>query len=495
MKDAEVAKDASKTSDAEMDDVAPVVKSAEELALGELVSNSKRIYSAAANVDTRTINRVVRSTFARLRKKLNNAILRGGILYFFGDTSDLLNLLPGCSDTIPDISDESAKDTVDKSGYKESTELRVYFHLLVLVHLIDHRDMDQALKAANDLIDFYTANTHRRNLDSLSPRVFFYYARVYELNGRLSDIRGRLLALQRTVTLRHNFKGQAAILNLLLRNYLSANLIDQADKLLAKTEFKEETAGAHQLARYYYYQGRIKAVQLEYTRAHQCLVQAVRKAPQYTAKGFRATALKLQAIVQLLMGEVPERSMFRQSGIKKALVPYFELTQAVRTGNLSAFQKVVATYEPVFAEDKNLTLIQRLHHNVIKTGLRKINMSYSRISFDDICEKLKLASKEDAEFITAKAIRDGIIDAKIDHEGGFVQSMETLDIYSTNEPQFQYHKRIAYCIGIHNEAVKAMRYPENKDPESAETDEERKAREREEQEIVQQIQEQEDEEE
>jgi len=41
------------------DDVAPVVKSAEELALGELVSDSKRIYSAAVNVDTRTLNRVV----------------------------------------------------------------------------------------------------------------------------------------------------------------------------------------------------------------------------------------------------------------------------------------------------------------------------------------------------------------------------------------------------------------------------------------------------
>lgn len=45
-------------------------------------------------------------------------------------------------------------------------------------------------------------------------------------------------------------------------------------------------------------------------------------------------------------------------------------------------------HEATFREDKTYTLIQRLAHNVIKTGLRKINSSYSRISLQDLCEKV-----------------------------------------------------------------------------------------------------------
>lgn len=49
---------------------------------------------------------------------------------------------------------------------------------------------------------------------------------------------------------------------------------------------------------------------------------------------------------------------------------------------------VVVQHEAIFRADKTYTLIQRLAHNVIKTGLRKINSSYSRISLQDLCEKV-----------------------------------------------------------------------------------------------------------
>lgn len=47
----------------------------------------------------------------------------------------------------------------------------------------------------------------------------------------------------------------------------------------------------------------------------------------------------------------------------------------------------------------------RLRHNVIKAGVRMINLSYSRISLSDIALKLQLDSPEDAEFIVAKVSR------------------------------------------------------------------------------------------
>ena len=64
----------------------------------------------------------------------------------------------------------------------------------------------------------------------------------------------------------------------------------------------------------------------------------------------------------------------------------------------------------------------RLRHNVIKTGLRKLSISYSRISFQDICVKLSLDTAENTEYVVAKAISDGVIDAVIDHENGWMQS-------------------------------------------------------------------------
>jgi hypothetical protein len=64
-----------------------------------------------------------------------------------------------------------------------------------------------------------------------------------------------LLAAHRTASLRRNEEAQAVLLNLLLRNYLEYNLYEQADLLLSKTTFKEESASTNQHARYLYYQG------------------------------------------------------------------------------------------------------------------------------------------------------------------------------------------------------------------------------------------------
>jgi len=103
----------------------------------------------------------------------------------------------------------------------------------------------------------------------------------------------------------------------------------------------------------------------------------------------------------------------------------------------------------------------RLRHNVIKTGLRKINLSYSRIHLTEVCDKLHLDNVENTEFIVAKAIRDHVIDATLDHEAGTLRSKEHIDVYSTTEPMEAYHTRISFCLKMHNEAVRAMRYPPN----------------------------------
>lgn len=74
--------------------------------------------------------------------------------------------------------------------------------------------------------------------------------------------------------------------------------------------------------------------------------------------------------------------------------------------------------------DKNYNLILRLKHTVLKFGLKKLNISYSKISISDIQKKLGLESVEECEQIVAKAIRDGVIDATINHDEKYMQSKQ-----------------------------------------------------------------------
>lgn len=127
---------------------------------------------------------------------------------------------------------------------------------------------------------------------------------------------------------------------------------------------------------------------------------------------------------------------------------------AVRVGDLEAFQTALTAHSSRFVADGTYTLILRLRHNVIKTALRMISLAYSRISLRDICLKLHLDSEEDTEYIVAKAIRDGVIDAELDHKEGWMKSREGGNVYETDEPQKAFQQRIAFCMNLHNDSVK-----------------------------------------
>jgi 26S proteasome regulatory subunit N3 len=118
---------------------------------------------------------------------------------------------------------------------------------------------------------------------------------------------------------------------------------------------------------------------------------------------------------------------------------------------------VLTTHASKFASDGTHSLIVRLRHNVIKTALRMISLAYSRISLKDVCLKLHLDSEEDTEYIVAKAIRDGVIDAEVDHAQGWMKSREGGNVYETDEPQKAFQQRIEFCMNLHNESVKVSR--------------------------------------
>ena len=163
------------------------------------------------------------------------------------------------------------------------------------------------------------------------------------------------------------------------------------------------------------------------------------------------------------MGEIPNRQVFAQDEFKTLLHPYFQIVSCVKAGDMEKFRSLLTQYQAVFKADKNLSLVHRLKHTVIKFGLKKINIAYSKISLADVREKLSIESVEETEQIVAKAIRDGVIEAVINHDTQSVSSLPLLDVYASNEPQSMLHKRVKFCMDLRNDAMRALVFPPKED--------------------------------
>ena len=425
--------------------------------------------------DARFSLRVLRS-ISSMRKHLTPEVVAEVVTSTYPSTSPVAKSILAAIEK-EDASFETAtqgsemeidSQTKDKNAIKGAStpkdilpEVDTYMSILVQVYLHDKNAFDQGAKFSSSLVE-RLRSLNRRTLDSLSAKVYFYYSLFYEQLSPLPpssmspvvSIRPNLLAALRTSVLRKDQDTQATVTTLLLRNYLSTSHITQADLLISHSQFPP-AASNNQIARYLYYLGRIRAIQLSYTEAHEHLVGATRKSPSsHSAGGFYQASTKLLIVVELLMGDIPDRTTFRQPSLERALQPYLELVQVVRVGDLESFLTIVQANNETFRKDGTYTLILRLRQNVIKTGIRMMSLSYARISLRDICLRLGLSSEETAEYIVAKAIRDGVIEATLDHEHGYMKSKDVGDIYATREPGEAFHERIRACLNLHDESVK-----------------------------------------
>jgi len=438
-------------------EVEPVVVEVVFKPVEALEENLRLLVNSVNQKDETLLKRVFRKTTA-VRKGISVQNLEDVICKWLPDGNVSRSQMITDLSLIPrnDMEVESSAT----SKVKETTvtpEVEAYLHLFTVQLLLQSKKYKESLSSVSLLLE-NCAKSNRRTLDIFQAKGYHYKSRTLELMGKLKDIRNELMGAHRTACLRLDEYGQAALINLILRNFLQQNLIEQASKFAAKATFPDSVSNNQQL-RYLYYMGRIHAIQLDYSLAYRNLTQAIRKSPANTGLGYRITIHKLASIVQLLMGETPERVWFSQPELHQPLKPYFELVKAVRNGSLAEYDHIRKQYAADFEKDSVLTLVVRLRNSVIRTGLRRINVSYSRISFKDIANKLALESLDTAELACAKAIRDGVIDAKIDHDAKLLQSNESMDIYATIEPQQAFHRRIQFCLTIHNDAMKAMRYP------------------------------------
>lgn len=421
----------------------------DEQTISKVDSALHLIVKTVETFDQRYIFKTLRDLVS-IRKNLNVNVLSHTINFYLNDaTRDyLLQAINGK----PSVESQERGEVLP--------EINLTIHWLVQLYLLDNSNLTQLdqlnLKFIIPLIKQY----NRRSLDLINAKIWFYISRTKELLNDLIFIRSELLLALRTATIKHDNETSGCLITLILRNYILSHDYSQASNFIEKIEFPKNVSTSIE-SRYFYYLAKINSIQLNYSDAYEFVITAIRKAPQtQNAQGFLQSSFKLSVLIELLTGDIPELSYFRKSGIPaQVLKPYQEITQAVKLGDLKIFNEALAKYREVYINDDNLTLVERLKSNVIKTGIRIISLSYTKIHLKDICIKLHLDNESSAEYIVSKAIRDGVIDAKINHQLGYVESNELNNVYSTNLPQDQFNQRINFVNSLHNDSVKAMRYP------------------------------------
>jgi 26S proteasome regulatory subunit N3 len=285
----------------------------------------------------------------------------------------------------------------------DTPEFIVFNLLIVVTRLIDQKKMNDVSQVLSFLIGYLNKN-ESHSLHYLRARTYHYYTYINEKLGSYGNITGELHSGYRKACLDLDEISQVTIINCIIRYYLLNDAYDQARNFISKTKYFENVS-TNEDARYFFYLGTINSVQMNYTEAYINLTNSLRKAPEKCAADFKSNVQKLLIIVELLMGEVPDISkVITTSNNLRALKPYFELIKSVKQGNLNEFKNTLHKYESLFIKDKFYNLIQRLRHVVIKIGLRRINISYSRISLKDITEKLNLESEKDCEYIVANVL-------------------------------------------------------------------------------------------
>uniref|UniRef100_A0A914H384 PCI domain-containing protein n=1 Tax=Globodera rostochiensis TaxID=31243 RepID=A0A914H384_GLORO len=294
-----------------------------------------------------------------------------------------------------------------------------------------------------------------------------------------SELNQRLIALKTE----KNNKETATLVVKVLAAFVNCDNFSAAEDFVTSQKTLPESATNSDWARWFYYLGRIEALKgtdaETYKAAQKHFEVALRKAPQDGAVGFKQEVNKWIVLVKLVMGEIPERSLFRAAELRHVLAPYLLLTQAVRLGDVAGFDKTKKEFECTFVKDRTGALVERIHQSVIRTAIRRISTTYSHIYVKDMAKKLKLNEQEAHEAVI-KAIKEGIVRAQLiaadPSVGGerYVKFSTTDDEYRGVEPRREYDARVNELLELYNQAVKALRYPDLRNSEVETIDEQRR---------------------
>lgn len=443
----------------------------------------KELSAANTSSDTYKVLRHLNEVRAKLTKENLTIFIK---LLYPNDYKDKLNLLKYVENRKTTVANEELITNslpiefyyLNKQGDEilVKDEILAFTHLLIQLYLLDS-DQISTLNEFNqkELIQKVFLK-YNKNLDLINAKIWFYIQLADEkLNDKQNyEVVEQMLKYLKVAVLKHDPETQVSIICGILRAYLLRGDILSASEFVSKVEYPTNFNVSTSLeARYLFYMAKIFAIQLEYDTANDYIVAAIRKAPTNgeDSKGFLQIANKLKCVIDLLMGNIPELSFFKNKSIEGEVIkPYFLLTKSVKLGDLTSFTNIINKYKAFFMKDDLYLLSVRLRSNVLKTGIKIICKTYSKIHLRDICLKLKLDSEQTTEYIVAKCIKDNIIEATINYETGVVETFKESVIYETKEPQDVFDQRIQFVTQMKNDCIRSLKYPERDDKQKTEED-------------------------
>lgn len=318
----------------------------------------------------------------------------------------------------------------------------VTYSLVVIMYCYDNNLIPELNQITSYVIKLIQSKEIVQQYDRLYAKIYFFYSLSAENPLEL------LLLVYRRSCDSHLHQTQATIVNCILKYYISTGGYTLALSFLKHCNFPNDASPA-QLGRFHFFVGHLKAISLEYAEAQYHLQLSLRRLPQNKyAEPFRSLVSRHLMVVMMLQGQVPSRTMLLDLPI------YLDLARSILNGDVLAFQEV--SQNPQFAEDGLGPLVQRLRSSVILAGLTMISHCYSRISFSDIANMLHIRSDEDAEGFCAKAAADGLIEATIDHDNGYLISVNNNKDETNAGFSERINKDIQDCFGIREDTQRIM---------------------------------------
>ncbi|KII73454.1 putative 26S proteasome non-ATPase regulatory subunit 3 [Thelohanellus kitauei] len=330
----------------------------------------------------------------------------------------------------------------------------LHFHMRLLIN----KQANKAVELCLILIEYLKVKASYI-FPLFSAKMFILIAHTFDEISKPNALIKLWFQMLNIHELLHYEESCATLINLILRSYINNSLWSQAESFSCKCKIPENASNAQQ-ARFSYYCGMISLVHCRYREAVHKFSEAFTCSQNLNAIGLKQACVRSILISKLLLGEYPDRKLFVNDCYFKGIVPYFDLIKAVKLGSNKLFTAYITENSSYYIRDRTAEIVMRLHHNVLQAALVKLSLSYSSISLVDIAKKIQLEGN-DVEFVVAKAIKENIIRAEIDHCKGIVNFTPSDDYYHTNKSLKMLQSRSAHCQMLYRKFIMAMTYPKS----------------------------------
>ena len=293
----------------------------------------------------------------------------------------------------------------------------------------------------------------------LSSYILYKFLNTIEKEGKFADLKEKIyhwLALFQNGSYEALF---STVYVFLLRNLLKSGQLKETTQLLKNCRFPEHI-GHSLLAKFLFYKGVYLSRVGQLTPALNFITESLRKASEDTTKkglnAFKSSAQKLKIVLQLLVNDPISHQWLNENKIP---VHYMSLVGAVNRGDNMQFHEVINTHKSSFEKDDVMRLLDDMRSVVTKNALKKLSISYSKISIKDALAKLGVGNNPDFDlnaFLTKS--REDLPEFTIDHKNLSIEFTQKSDNYYSSQTRESLIRRIRHLQGLEEQVNKSLKF-------------------------------------